>query len=120
MNKHYEMIIEENKLNQLIEESSSKALLLLKHSTTCPISANAYREFEKYLEEASAKGELEQLNIGLIRVIEERPISLKLAENIGVTHQSPQLLLIQNGTCVYKESHWKITKSAISAAVQAL
>ena len=120
MNTHYEMITNETVLNQYLGESADQPLLILKHSTTCPISANAHKEFVKYLEEASPKGELDQIKVCLIRVIEERPLSLKLAELVHVTHQSPQLLLIKNGECVYMESHWKITKSAIATAVNAL
>jgi bacillithiol system protein YtxJ len=51
-----------------------------------------------------------------VRVIEERPVSLHLAERLGVRHQSPQALLIRNGAAVWNASHHAITASALQNA----
>jgi bacillithiol system protein YtxJ len=51
-----------------------------------------------------------------VRVIEERPISLALAERAGVRHESPQALLIKNGKGVWHDSHWGITAAALKVA----
>lgn len=53
----------------------------------------------------------------LVRVIEERPVSLALAERVGVQHQSPQALLIKNGKVIWHDSHGRITAAALKAAV---
>jgi len=38
-------------------------------------------------------------------LIAYRNISNKIADDFGITHQSPQILLIKNGKAVYNESH---------------
>jgi bacillithiol system protein YtxJ len=52
-----------------------------------------------------------------VRVIEERPVSLALAEQVGVPHASPQSLLIKDGHGVWNASHRGITVEALKAAV---
>jgi bacillithiol system protein YtxJ len=87
--------------------------VLLKHSTTCPISARAHAAFTAWaasLPESAAR-------LGLVRVIEERPLSLKIAAATGVTHQSPQVLLLRDGRVVWHASHFAITEEALAAAM---
>lgn len=54
----------------------------------------------------------------LVRVIEERPVSLALAEQVGVKHESPQSILIQNRKPIWHDSHRALTADAFRAAVQ--
>lgn len=35
--------------NAILEKSSERGQVILKHSTTCPVSSNALSEFESYL-----------------------------------------------------------------------
>jgi bacillithiol system protein YtxJ len=53
-----------------------------------------------------------------VRVIEERPVSLALAERVGVKHESPQAILIRDGRPLWHASHGAITAGALAAAVQ--
>jgi bacillithiol system protein YtxJ len=46
-------------------------------------------------------------------LIRFRPVSSKVADTFGVDHESPQILLIRNGQCVYDESHMGITMDDI-------
>lgn len=41
-------------------------------------------------------------------LISYRNISNRIAEEFNVYHESPQVLLIRNGECVYDESHMSI------------
>lgn len=43
-----------------------------------------------------------------------RPISDSIARDFSVTHQSPQILLIKNGKCVYNASHHHISAADIA------
>lgn len=54
-----------------------------------------------------------------MRVIEERPVSLALAERVGVKHESPQALLIKDGRALWHDSHRAITTEALVSAVTA-
>jgi len=38
-------------------------------------------------------------------LLQYRNISNEIAEVFGITHQSPQILLIKNGIVIYNESH---------------
>jgi len=99
--------------NQVKKQSSEKPVLLLKHSTRCPVSANALREFEAYIDEHPDN----QLDYVLVKVIESRPVSNQIAEDLGVQHASPQIFLIKDQAPYWHTSHWSITTEHISAVV---
>ncbi|QDY83222.1 bacillithiol system redox-active protein YtxJ [Paenibacillus polymyxa] len=96
-------------LNTALEASSDKPLLLFKHSTRCPISAGAYQEVESYLEGASD----ENIEYGIIYVVEDRPVSNAAADKLQVKHESPQAILIKDGEAVWHTSHSNITARAL-------
>ena len=52
-----------------------------------------------------------------IDVIGERPWSRHVAEATGVTHQSPQALLVRDGSVVWHASHGGITRKTLAAAL---
>ncbi len=54
-----------------------------------------------------------------MRVIEERPVSLALAERVGLQHQSPQAMLVRDGSAVWNASHHDITAAALQNAAGA-
>jgi len=37
-----------------------------------------------------------------------RSVSDKIAADLGVTHQSPQILMVKDGKCIYTASHSQI------------
>jgi bacillithiol system protein YtxJ len=85
--------------------------LLFKHSTTCPISARANLEVQKYEKSAT-------LPILQVLVIESRPLSLSIAEDHQVQHASPQVILFKDGKSVWNTSHGHITEANLSDAVE--
>ena len=52
-----------------------------------------------------------------VHVIEERPLSRFVAAQTGVTHESPQALLLACGKVVWHASHDAITVESLTAAV---
>jgi bacillithiol system protein YtxJ len=38
-------------------------------------------------------------------LLQFRPVSNQIAEQFNIHHESPQILLIKNGECIYEESH---------------
>ena len=100
---------------QMLGERVNTPLLLFKHSTRCPISAGAWREFYAFREAHPG------LPIRHVRVlvVEHRPVSEWLAQRLGITHASPQLMLIVGGRVVWHASHFDITRSAIEEALEA-
>lgn len=98
---------------EIINESTDKPVLVLKHSTTCPISASAWREFQSYLN-GSAN---ETATFVMVKVIESRPVSNQIATDLNVVHKSPQLILIRNKKAVWNTSHWHITEDNIRKVI---
>jgi bacillithiol system protein YtxJ len=91
-------LTEENQLDQINEESKNGVVAIFKHSTRCSISAMA----KMRLERAEAPDNIKFYYLDLLQY---RPISAKVAELYDVVHESPQILLIRNGECIYDESH---------------
>ncbi|NJB84697.1 bacillithiol system protein YtxJ [Lewinella marina] len=90
-------------IEAIIERSHTVPCLILKHSTSCPISSMAKNRLEKQWDiEGDA---LEPYYLDLIRY---REVSNYIASEFGVRHESPQVLLIRDGRCVYDASHLDI------------
>jgi bacillithiol system protein YtxJ len=86
-------------LNEIMQLSHEKPVLIFKHSTRCSISRFALKQFEN---EFDLEGIVDAYFLDLI---EHRDISNEIASRFGVQHQSPQLLLIKEGKSVYDVSH---------------
>jgi bacillithiol system protein YtxJ len=91
-------------LDAIAERSNTVACLILKHSTTCSISAMAKTRLERNWDFAAA--DIEPYYLDLLSF---RPISAAIAERFQVHHESPQVLLIRNGECIYDASHLDIS-----------
>jgi len=93
-------------LNELFELSKSKAVVLFKHSTTCPISTAAYQEMSEYGGEVS-----------LLIVQRSRELARDVESRTGVRHESPQAIVLRHGRAVWNASHWKVRAAAVEQAV---
>ena len=104
-----------NELEEALQASHQQTVLFFKHSNSCPISARAFDEFEKYLQtEASAN-----LQHVLIVVQKAREVSDRLEALTGVQHESPQVILVRNGKAVWDDSHFSLRSAAIAQAAGA-
>ncbi len=102
-----------DQFHALLEQSEGRSVLMLKHSTTCPISAAAHQQYEKFI--SKSKGN--NIEFYLIKVIESRPVSLAIADEIKVKHESPQLLLFKDRNVAWTANHYDVTSSAIETAL---
>jgi bacillithiol system protein YtxJ len=84
--------------------------LIFKHSTRCNISHEALSEVQAFSAKAPAA------RIGLILVVEDRPVSNSLTSRLDLPHQSPQAILIAEGAPVWSASHWEITSDSLAKA----
>ncbi|SDD69913.1 bacillithiol system protein YtxJ [Terribacillus halophilus] len=82
------------------------AFYLLKHSLTCPISARAKQEYDRYSLDT-------QLPMYTLYVQEARELSNMIAQRYEVKHESPQTLLFQNNQVIWHTSHHDITETAL-------
>lgn len=83
---------------ELKANSYQRPQLIFKHSTRCSISQMALSRFER----SWSDSEIECYFLDLLKF---RAISNFIETEFEVEHQSPQVLLIKNGQCVYHESH---------------
>ena len=91
-------ITQEQQLDTIKEQSKAQPVVIFKHSTRCSISAMAKSRLER---ENAPEG----VAFYYLDLIKYRPISGKIAEDFHVHHESPQILIVKNGECVYDESH---------------
>lgn len=109
---NWNILDNENKLEQIKEESKDKPVLIFKHSTRCSISGTSLNRVERKWNHDDDK----KVTPYLLDLISFRNISNKIASEFGVDHQSPQVLLIKDGVCVYDASHFDINKDKIVSA----
>ncbi|HLR79470.1 MAG TPA: bacillithiol system redox-active protein YtxJ [Bacillota bacterium] len=102
-----------NELEKVWEETTEKPVLLFKHSTTCPLSAQAMNEYQSFLQSLD-----KDVSAYMVKVIEERPISNKIAEWTEVRHHSPQILLVKDKEVLWHTSHTKITTKNMDKAFE--
>lgn len=95
----------------VLKQSEDRTVILLKHSTTCPISAEAFNEFKAFQEDAS------ECIYALVKVIEHRPVSNAIAEETEIKHESPQCFILKNQQVQWVDSHWKITQKSLKQAL---
>ncbi len=96
----------ENQIELILKASFAKPQVIFKHSTTCSISKMAFSRFER----AEAP---ETIDFYYLDLLSFRPISTAVAEAFKVHHESPQVILIKNGVCIYDESHYGIMMDEI-------
>ena len=98
----WEPIVAMSDLDKIVELSHHTSVLIFKHSTRCSISSMALNRLEREWEETNViPYYLDLLNY--------REISNEIAFRFGVTHQSPQVLLLEEGKCVFDASHSAIS-----------
>ncbi|RUA37047.1 MAG: bacillithiol system redox-active protein YtxJ [Bacteroidetes bacterium] len=102
-------------LDKIIEESKENPVVIFKHSTSCSISAMALNRLERSWNE----NEMSEVKAYFLDLISYRDISNAVAEKFGVMHQSPQVLLIKNGECVYDDSHMGISYQNLKSGIAA-
>ena len=99
-----------NQIKEIIEKSKAKPQVIFKHSTRCSISAMAKGRLERGLAPGNA-------DFYFLDLINYRNISNQVSSEFDVSHESPQILIIRNGECVYDESHGSITMDEIKEQV---
>ena len=92
-------------LETIEPESNTASILIFKDSTRCGISKMVIKQFEKLFTE-----ENQHLKVYYLDLLNYRDISNEIALKFQVTHQSPQLIVVRNGSAVHHASHNDITQ----------
>lgn len=107
----WERLTSVDQLKKVIEGSTEKPVLLFKHSTRCSISTMAMNGFQR-----SWSGTIEEIDIFYLDLLSYRDVSNAMAEETGVLHQSPQVIVLKNKKVVYTATHSSIdARSALNS-----
>lgn len=107
---------EETQLENIKKESAEQPVLIFKHSTRCSISATALNRLER----AWKAEDMPMVKAYYLDLLSYRAISQQIASTFSVVHESPQLLLISNGKCVYHASHLEIAYPEVKSKAQSV
>lgn len=95
-------LTDESQLEQVISKSQLKPQVIFKHSTRCSISSVALQRLQKVQVQVD-------IDFYYLDLIANRRLSNKVAEVFKVHHESPQVLVIKDGYCIFDESHLSIS-----------
>lgn len=104
-----------SQIGQIRQESNEKPILIFKYSSRCSLSRLALDRLERSWNEA----EMADVQPYFLDLITFREISNRIADEFGVEHESPQVLLIENGKSIFDQSHMAISYDAIKSAITA-
>lgn len=101
-------------LDAALAASAERPILIFKHSATCGTSAMAAEEIDELVGGAPLGAD-----VYLLRIQAARAVSGEIERRLHVRHESPQVLLIQDGQVVWSASHFRVTAAAVLAALEA-
>ncbi len=101
-------------LDQALELSHERPVLLLKHSAICGASSSALETFHEF---AGSRPD-DAITFAVVVIQESRDVSDDLARRTRVRHQSPQVLLLRHGRATWNTSHWGISHENLEKAVE--
>jgi len=90
-------------------------LIIFKYSPVCPISSVVDGDLKSWLQNLP-----EEINLkcAMLNVIEAKEVSFKIAADLNIKHESPQLIWLTAGLNVkWSGSHYDITKSKLSSVL---
>jgi bacillithiol system protein YtxJ len=93
-------------IDQLLQQSMDAPVVLFNFDPYCPISLQAYAEVTRLPRE-----------IAVVNVARDTDVTGYISERTGVTHESPQILLLHHGAAVWSASHFDITQATVSQAL---
>lgn len=92
-------------LDYIKKKSGIKTQVIFKHSTRCGISSMVQRQFISEYNFSE-----KELDLYYLDILSYRQISDEVGYKFQLIHQSPQLLVIKNGTLVANASHGQINQ----------
>jgi len=98
-------------IQNIKEKSFQHPQVIFKHSTRCGTSSMVKSRLER-------SEPITGVEFYYLDLIVYRDVSNRVAEEFNVYHESPQVLLIVNGNCVYDESHLGISMDELEDQVK--
>ena len=93
----------------IVEKSVEKTQIIFKDSITCGISAHAKERLKDGFTQIEGKADFNYLDL-----LSHRAVSNLIAQTLGVTHQSPQIIVLKDKKVIYTTSHHAIAPTGIA------
>lgn len=93
----------EKDLDAAISQSFQKKVLIFKHSTRCFISKTVLKRFENQIHHSD-----KNYTYYFLDLLAHRDVSNEIESRFSITHQSPQVIVLENGKAVNNASHQAI------------
>jgi bacillithiol system protein YtxJ len=103
---HWIHLNDEEQLKQISAKSQIRPQVIFKHSTRCSTSAVALQRLQR-------ANQPSDIDFYFLDLIAHKSLSNRIAEVFKVHHESPQVLIIKDGECIYEESHLGISMDEI-------
>lgn len=103
----FDTITEPDRLDALFARSNESPVVIFKHDPFCSISSRAYSQVSRV---GGA--------VTMIDVARDRDLSFAVADQTGVKHESPQVIVLRDGATVWHASHRSITTGAVRDALK--
>jgi len=105
--KGFQEIRDVESLDSFLQQSNGSPTILFKHSNTCGISARAHRQM----------AEVEQ-PVGIVIVQNARAVSEEIVRRFGLSHETPQVLIVRGDDLLWDASHNNVSAPAVEAALE--
>ena len=101
-------------LEAALQQSYSEPVLVMKHSRTCGVSAQAFDEVQEWLNRNEAA------RVYLVTVQTDREVARAITDRLNVRHESPQMLILRDGRAAWHASHYHVTSNVIEKALASI
>jgi len=101
-------ISETSQVERIIEASNGRPQLIYKHSHRCSVCFVSKGNLE-----SAAEDILDHADMNFINVVNNRDASDYIASELGVRHESPQVILLNNCEVIWQASHGDINADTI-------
>jgi bacillithiol system protein YtxJ len=91
---------------EALSQSEEAPVLVFKHSATCSLSAQAHDEVEALAQESDVP-------VYKVVVQNHRSVSNAVADTLGVRHETPQAIVLDDRTSVFDTSHREVTTETL-------
>ncbi len=110
---NWKILDSSEQFSELLASANQPVFAVFKHSTRCSISSMSKNRIERNWEVLP-----ENFDLYFVDLLTYRPLSDAIADVLDVEHQSPQLLLIAGGECIYHTSHSDISLDTLAEKIR--
>jgi bacillithiol system protein YtxJ len=99
-------------LDNALEQTRDRPLLLFKHSLYCDRSVTVHGELMQLCRQPPPG-----VSVAVVTVQTARRLCEEVARRLGVEHHTPQALVVVDGAVTWHARHWQVTAAAMRTAL---